>query len=675
MREDLRSQLLIVAAAAAIFFTNLGVAALWDMDEAIYTTCAREMFLGEDGHRPDWVVPMFNGRMFPEKPPLMFWTMMAGFELLGVNEWGARFFSAVLGVATALAAFHLGRILFNGRVGLWAGLATASTIIFTVSARAATVDMGLTFATTAAFLLFVLAGGTRFLQRGSSQSPKRSGFRGQGSELEGTQTACPEPRTLNPESATGAGDSLNWPYAILMYACIGVAALAKGPVVVLPLAALGFYLLVINSPRPGIPLVLLYGIVVGSMLGECAGMLIGRWVTPLRLAGILPPLAALGWHFSTAVGWRRVCRLAWQMRPLTAIVVVAAVAVPWYVLVVMRTDGRWLREFVLDFNLRPFQQPIQGHGDVSSFGRVSAALVSALFHFFHIPGVLIGFFPWAVFLGPTLVDTVRRVKNVKKGSDPFYRGCMLASCWFSVWFVFWSLCKTKLPHYLLPAYPALALLTACFIDGWLAEPASTARWALRNAWLSIILTGVGLMIALPIVAWIVMPGEAVLGLVGLILVAGGGWCWWNTAQGRHRQAATALALTSVVFLTATFGFAALRVDRHQNAPAIMSALRRDSGQSTEGPVSAPIAAYRFFRESMVYYAGHPVTHCDNPSQLREFLAQSGRGYVITTNDYEHEVAEQFPKGFREVFRQPCFLAPGEIVVLAAAQDHEPPGRE
>ena len=105
--------------------------------------------------RGDLVVPWFNGRMFPEKPPLMFWTMIAGFELFGVNELGARFFSAVLGVATALLAFQLGRLLFNVRVGFWTGLITATTIIFTISARAATVDCELTFLTTAAMLLFV----------------------------------------------------------------------------------------------------------------------------------------------------------------------------------------------------------------------------------------------------------------------------------------------------------------------------------------------------------------------------------------------------------------------------------------------------------------------------------------------------------------------------------------
>jgi len=95
--------------------------------------------------RGDWVVPMFNGHVFPEKPPLMFWTMMAGFQLFGVSELGARFFSAVFGVATVLLTYHLGRKLFNDRVGFGGGLITASSIMFTVSARAATVDAALVF--------------------------------------------------------------------------------------------------------------------------------------------------------------------------------------------------------------------------------------------------------------------------------------------------------------------------------------------------------------------------------------------------------------------------------------------------------------------------------------------------------------------------------------------------
>ena len=197
-----------------------------------------------------------------------------------------------------------------------------------------------------------------------------------------------------------------------------------------------------------------------------------------------------------------------------------------------------------------------------------------------------------------------------------------------MWLVFWSICRTKLPHYLLPAYPALALLTACFVDRWQSAPASIGRWALRNAWISLILVGVGMMIAVPIVTSIYLPGEEVLGLLGLIPLLGGGWCWWQTAHGRHQQAAVALAVTAVLFLTAGFGWGALRVDRHQNAKPMIAKIRADSGEKGDRSNLPPIATYNFFRESIVYYAGHPITRCDDDEttgqsasqKLRKFLA-------------------------------------------------------
>ena len=110
--------------------------------------------------RGDWVVPMFNGHLFPEKPPLMFWNMMAGFQLFGVNASGVQDFSRPCWAwARPWWRFISAESSWNVRVGLWAGLTTASTIIFTVSARAATVDMALCFVTTLAMLLFVIAEG------------------------------------------------------------------------------------------------------------------------------------------------------------------------------------------------------------------------------------------------------------------------------------------------------------------------------------------------------------------------------------------------------------------------------------------------------------------------------------------------------------------------------------
>ncbi len=590
MQQQVRYQLWIAAAASVIFFTNLGAAALWDMDEALYTTCAREML-----ERNDWVVPWFNGQMFPEKPPLMFWDMIAGFELFGINEFGARFFSAVFGVATALVVFHLGRILFSIRVGLWAGLITASTIIFTISARAATVDSALTLVTAIAFLAFVIA-------RNNLPSPASGrGAGGEGGQnLPGLENA-----------------SVSWLSAALMYACIGLAVLAKGPVgMLLPLAAMGLYLLVTN-------------------------------------------------------GWRNLLSSAWQMRPFTAIIVVAVVALPWYVWVGVCTDGEWLRKFFIEFNLRPFKQPILSHGDVSMLSSALAVLVSFLYYFYQIPAVLVGFFPWSVFLGPTLADMLARIRR----RDPWRDGCLLAACWFAVWFVFWSICKTKLPHYLLPAYSALALLTACFIDRWLSDPASLKSWWLRNAWISMILVGVGMTVAVPIVASIYLPGDAVLGILGLIPLLCGFWCWRQTSRGRNQAAAIGFSLFAVIFLTAMFGWGAVRVDRHQNSPSFMAAIRKDWGKDSP----APIASYYFFRESMVYYAGYPITRCeDDPrnersarQDLEALLKQSPRVYVITTNDNEALLKKDFPGRFNELLRQHRFLAPPNDELILFVSDQSP----
>ncbi len=630
-------QLAIVATACTIFFLpSLGWTGLWDMDEALYASCAREMF-----QRGDWVVPWFNGQLFPEKPPLMFWTMIGGFELFGVNEFGARFFSAVMGVGTALIAFHLGRLLFSARVGFWAGLITCSTIVFTVSARAATVDSALTFVTALAMLFFVL-----------------------GLKRPGSEAQHPSSLILHP-----SGRPLRWPYAAGVYACVGLAVLAKGPV------------------------------------------------------GMLLPLAAMGLYMLTANGWRNILRSAWQMRPITALLVIAAVALPWYIAVGVRTHGEWLRVFFVEFNLRPFRQPIQTHGDVGSLQHALAMLVTILYYFYHVPGILFGFFPWSVFLGPALVQTIRQIRRAQDAdaSNPKSQipnqqirlrdGCLLASCWFGVWFVFWSVCKTKLPHYLLPAYPALALLVACWIDRWLGEeekkgtvpicrngpPGASHKWGLspfspvpawgpRNAWISTILAGVGIMIAVPIVAFYRLPGEGWLGLLGLVLVLGGGWCWWETAHGRRQRAAAAFALTAVVFLTATFGFAALRIDQHQNAKPMIAAIKADWEKKGSEPFSsAPIATYGLFRESTVFYAGHPVARCsDDPAKgqsarklLEEFLARHAhqRCYVITSrsedkeDDDEAKIDQAFPGVFEEIYRYPRFLEldGSEMVILRAGR--------
>ena len=118
-----------------------------------------------------------------------------------------------------------------------------------------------------------------------------------------------------------------------------------------------------------------------------------------------------------------------------------------------------------------------------------------------------------------------------------------------------------------------------------------------------------------------------------------------------------MAVTSVVFLMVLFGFAALRVDRHQNAPSLMAAIAQS------GNASSDLMTFRFRRESFVYYAGHAIPHCQEWAQLSRRLEESAHPCIITDNDGEREIEQMASGKFSVLTRQPKFLKKGEVVVL------------
>lgn len=602
MQQILRHQFWIAAAAAIIFFTNLGVPHLWDEDETVHATCAREMVQNDD-----WVVPTFNGQIFPDKPPLMFWLMISGFKLFGMTELAVRFWSAVFGLGTALLTYHLGRLLFRESVGLWAGLITASTVIFTVSARAATVDSALVFFNTLALTIFILGGVGARPRHGQSTA-----------DWQGAAALrfLPGP----------------WWSFVLLYAAIGVTILGKGPIgFLLPVATMGLFLLIANrmSRGPDLAATAVAAIPDQGQPAAAQGRIV-RWSRALGRCLL---------HGARLLTPGQLWRAGWQLRPLTAILIVAAIALPWYVLVGMRTDGQWLRQFFGEHNLQRAFRPFQSH---------SGPVI------YYIPAIFIGFFPWSVFLVPSLVALIQRIRQ----GDAYRMGLVFLSCWMGLWLVFWSMVSTKLPHYVLPMYPALALTMALFLDDWLREPEKTKGGWLTNALATLIVVGVGFVVAMPILARIFLPGEGLLGLVGLVLVVGGLVCFRFARRQRYPAVLATFAVTSVVFLTAIFGVAALRVDRHQNAPHLIAAIR------ASGPEPKQLASYCFVRQSFVWYAGEYIQRLNNARDLEKFLQSAPNPCVITNSDRLAEIETAFPGVLEVLTRERRFAHSGEVLVLA-----------
>jgi 4-amino-4-deoxy-L-arabinose transferase-like glycosyltransferase len=73
----------------------------------------------------NWLVPMYDGRPFFDKPVLFHWLQMASFWLLGVSEFAARLVPAVAALALLGSTAWLGVELFTTDVGELAALMLA----------------------------------------------------------------------------------------------------------------------------------------------------------------------------------------------------------------------------------------------------------------------------------------------------------------------------------------------------------------------------------------------------------------------------------------------------------------------------------------------------------------------------------------------------------------------
>jgi 4-amino-4-deoxy-L-arabinose transferase-like glycosyltransferase len=91
---------LIILIAVFISFFRLGSVTLFDVDEAVFAQATKEMI-----ENADWITPTYNGENRYDKPILFYWLMAASYKVFGINEFAARFPSALSGVLLVLSVF------------------------------------------------------------------------------------------------------------------------------------------------------------------------------------------------------------------------------------------------------------------------------------------------------------------------------------------------------------------------------------------------------------------------------------------------------------------------------------------------------------------------------------------------------------------------------------------
>ena len=148
---------------------------------------------------------------------------------------------------------------------------------------------------------------------------------------------------------------------------------------------------------------------------------------PLGL--LLPGLVLTLWHGARRE-WRRLLELA----PLALVSI--AVALPWYVACARAMGVETFLGEILAQNFQRFQSGFRGHGQPL---------------YYYLTEIWFDLIPWALLL-PFAIWWVVRSGLWRN------RYLQLALWWFGTFFVFLSLAETKRLVYMLPAYPAAALL-------------------------------------------------------------------------------------------------------------------------------------------------------------------------------------------------------------------------
>lgn len=285
----------------------------------------------------------------------------------------------------------------------------------------------------------------------------------------------------------------------LVYAACGLAVLAKGPVgLVLPVAVMGLTILLVGRER--------------------ADTAAGNWFTKT-----LAPLV-----------------VGWQMRPFLAIAIVLLVAGPWYLAVGMATDGVWLKEFFLTHNVSRAVKPMEGHSGPPLL--------------FYAGALLIGTFPWSCFSIPIGLSVWSRWKSQRRAGqtiDPLFA---LGLAWVAVYVGCFSIASTKLPSYVTPCHPGVALIAGWYVARAIAGQVEHPRW--MKAGLAVAFgIGIGIFVAIGGPLSQQVPTVRPLAFAGVVFAVAG---ILGVALAARRQTGLAMrtfviGAVSVVWLLHSFG--------------------------------------------------------------------------------------------------------------------------
>lgn len=263
------------------------------------------------------------------------------------------------------------------------------------------------------------------------------------------------------------------------------------------------------------------------------------------------------------------------LRPLRGLVLAAAIVLPWLVAISSATEGAFLSESLGKDFLGKLFGAQESHGAPPLYYLLLLAVT---------------FWPGVLFLGPAIAWGWQQRNAV---------ATRFLIAWAVPFWVVMELVPTKLPNYLLPAYPALALTVGSALIA--AQDGKLVTWRWLDRIVTVLWAAATLGLASALLMAPVRYGEGIVGagIVGAaIAVLFGARLVVAAWRGASPELGMEAALLALLVLSLGFAFVAPQLDRLFPSRAA-ARLVMDYGP----PRDVPVAVTGYAEPSLVFMLG------------------------------------------------------------------------
>jgi len=321
---------------------------------------------------------------------------------------------------------------------------------------------------------------------------------------------------------------------------------------------------------------------------------VGLWMAlgaGLLIKGPVVPAIAAATAVALCIVDRRTDWL-WRLQPELGVPIAAAFILPWTLASAVAGNGDVIAASLAEDLVPKLLGGVESHGAPPGTHALIAPLT---------------LWPASLIVLPGLIMAWRR------RSEPAVRFLL---AWAGATWLIFELTPTKLPHYVLPAVPALCLAAAAGVAGATHIP----RWS-KGLWSIVTAAVAGLII------WASMTYSGPVGIAALLAAAGVvliGCVWWKKINP---------VLTTAIAAGVTFPLIVSGVLPRLESFALSTRLRDTINVETVAP-DLPITLARYHEPSVVFWLGTQtwLTHARNAAA--HVIADPGALAVIAPDQLE-----------------------------------------